>query len=199
VQVYRDNTPPPKRLKFLLESIGEEEFRRLLDEEMTRRQPVKCRGDDKSSLFAPTGTFVTVPVFAGELKADTLGQLAAIATDKAGGYLATTTDQNIAVLASSTNEEAAIHTALEQAKLSASSSLMIANFRVCPGNHECRMGLSATRDVARQIIGLAGESASAKSWAISGCRNSCSQPQLADYGIVTSKLTREEDGERQPL
>lgn len=197
VQVYRDNTPPPKRLKFLLESIGEREFRRLLDEEMSQRQPVKCH-DDKSPLSSPKGVFVTVPVFAGELSADTLEHLAAIASDKAVGYLATTADQNIAILASSTREEAVIHTAIEKAELGASSP-MIADFRVCPGNHECRMGLSATRDVARQIIGLAGESASAKSWAISGCRNSCSQPQLADYGIVTSKLASEEEGERQPL
>jgi sulfite reductase beta subunit-like hemoprotein len=199
VHVYRDNTPPPKRLKFLLASIGETEFRRLLDEEMNRRQYVKFYGDVKGSLVAPKGIFVTVPVFAGELNADTLEQLAAIATDKAGGYLATTADQNIAILTSSTSEEMAINTALRGAELTTSSSLMIANFRVCPGNHECRMGLSATRDVARQMIALAGESASAKSWAISGCRNSCSQPQLADYGIVTSKLASEKNGERQPL
>lgn len=199
VQVYRDNTPPPKRLKFLLESIGEVEFRRLFDEEMTRRQRVKYHVDGEIPLLAPKGTFVTVPVFAGELNADSLVQLADIASDKAGGYLATTADQNIAILASSTSEETAIHAALKEAKLGESSSLMIANFRVCPGNHECRMGLSATRDVASQVIGLAGESASSKSWAISGCRNSCSQPQLADYGIVTSKFAAEENGERQPL
>ncbi len=199
VQVYRDNTPPPKRLKFLMASIGKTEFRRLLDEELARRQRVKYQVDGVNSLLAPKGTFVTVPVFAGELNADTLVQLAAIASDKAGGYLATTADQNIAILASSMSEETAIHTALKEAGLGASSSLLIANFRVCPGNHECRMGLSATRDVASQIIGLAGETASAKSWAISGCRNSCSQPQLADYGIVTSKLATEENGDRQPL
>ena len=198
-QVYRDNTPPPKRLKFLLESIGEVEFRRLLDEEMTQRQRVKYHVDGEIPLLAPKGTFVTVPVFAGELNADNLVQLADIASDKAGGYLATTADQNIAILASSTSEETAIHAALKGAEFGESSSLMIANFRVCPGNHECRMGLSATRDVASQVIGLAGESASSKSWAISGCRNSCSQPQLADYGIVTSKLAAEENGERQPL
>ena len=199
VQVYRDNTPPPQRLKFLLASIGEAEFRRLLDEELARRQRVKYQVDGENSLLAPKGAFVTVPVFAGELNADTLVQLAAVASDIAGGYIATTADQNIAILASSISAETAIHAALTEAGLGASSSLLIANFRVCPGNHECRMGLSATRDVARQIIGLAKVSASAKSWAISGCRNSCSQPQLADYGIVTSKLAAEESGERQPL
>lgn len=199
VQVYRDNTPPPKRLKFLLASIGEAEFRKLLDEELARRQRDQYPGDEIAPVATPEGTFIVVPVFAGELNADVLMRLAAISTDKAGGYLATTADQNIALLATSTAEEASIYAALEQEGLSASHSGMIANFRVCPGNHECRMGLSATRDVAKQIITVAEESTSSKSWAISGCRNSCSQPQLADYGIVTSKLASGDNGERIPL
>ncbi|HKL49079.1 MAG TPA: hypothetical protein VJ882_05440, partial [Desulfuromonadales bacterium] len=32
----------------------------------------------------------------------------------------------------------------------------------------------------------------------SGCPNSCSQPQLADIGIVTEKLARNEEGAREP-
>jgi sulfite reductase beta subunit-like hemoprotein len=35
-------------------------------------------------------------------------------------------------------------------------------------------------------------------WAISGCGNSCAQPQLADVGILAVKSVKEEDGRRQP-
>jgi dissimilatory sulfite reductase (desulfoviridin) alpha/beta subunit len=35
-------------------------------------------------------------------------------------------------------------------------------------------------------------------WAISGCPNSCTQPQLADIGIITSSLTKDDNGERSP-
>jgi sulfite reductase beta subunit-like hemoprotein len=36
------------------------------------------------------------------------------------------------------------------------------------------------------------------SWALSGCGNSCSQPQLADVGIVASRLTVDAGGEKTP-
>jgi sulfite reductase beta subunit-like hemoprotein len=35
-------------------------------------------------------------------------------------------------------------------------------------------------------------------WALSGCSNSCSQPQLADVGIVASRLTADADGQKAP-
>jgi sulfite reductase beta subunit-like hemoprotein len=58
------------------------------------------------------------------------------------------------------------------------------------------MGLAPTRDVARQVIAILGPVAGAARWAISGCHNSCAQPQLADYGIVVSGLVKGEDGNR---
>lgn len=199
VQVYREHTPPPKRLKFLLKKIGENAFRKLLGEEMAGRPRVSEQKPGPISLLAPQGVFLTIPVFAGEMSADTLALLAGIVEKKAGGLLATTADQNIALLAASTDEETALLDALEATGIHVSSSGMIANFRVCPGNHECSMGLSATRDVARQVMACAGRESSRVSWAISGCRNSCSQPQLADFGIVTSRLGGEDNGKRQPL
>ncbi|NCP04464.1 MAG: hypothetical protein GW861_13940, partial [Deltaproteobacteria bacterium] len=35
--------------------------------------------------------------------------------------------------------------------------------------------------------------------AISGCANSCAQPQLADFGIFVSKITRNQAGDHVPL
>ena len=43
-----------------------------------------------------------------------------------------------------------------------------------------------------------GETGEKLSWAISGCPNSCSQPQLADVGIITSKLVKGDNDERHP-
>ena len=37
-----------------------------------------------------------------------------------------------------------------------------------------------------------------QAWAISGCPNSCTQPQLATAGIVVSKLVAAEDGAKAP-
>jgi len=188
VQVYRENTPPPKRLKFFLNKIGEEEFRRLLKAEMAQRPYVEQLDVGYFQLIAPRGTFLEIPVFAGELSADILHRLAAISSEHAGGYLATTANQNIALLTESAKEEKSFKKALEQGNIKTELLGSISVFRVCPGSHECRMGLSATREVAQQITTVVNEAAKDKSWAISGCRNSCSQPQLADYGVVTSNL-----------
>lgn len=198
VQVYRENTPPPKRLKFLLNTIGEKEFRRLLNSEMDQRPYIEKPNLGRVQLLAPQGTFLEIPVFAGELKADLLHRLATIASEHAGGYLATTANQNIALLAESGDEEDILRKAFDQNNIKLNPEGITSKFRVCPGNHECRMGLSATREVSKQIATMISENAKDKVWAISGCRNSCSQPQLADYGIVTSKLDTDEAGNKLP-
>ncbi len=61
------------------------------------------------------------------------------------------------------------------------------------------MGLAPTRDIAEKVIGAMSTQGNHKSWALSGCHNSCSQPQLANYGIVTKKLLKNPDGTREPL
>ncbi len=199
VQVYREKTPPPKRLKFLLNTIGEEAFRKRLKAEMTRRPQAKQAELEHLQVLAPQVTFLEIPVFAGELEADALYRLATIASENGKGYLATTANQNIALLAESAEEMETFKKVLEQNDIKLDSSGIIAKFRVCPGNHECRMGLSATRDIAWHITTLIKESVKDMSWAISGCSNSCSQPQLAEYGIVTSKLVSDEAGCKWPL
>jgi sulfite reductase beta subunit-like hemoprotein len=199
VHIYRENTPPPKRLKSLVNTIGEDEFRRLLHIEMEQRPQPEIPEFDADTPLAPDGNFLEIPVFAGEIESTRLRQLATISRECAGGYLATTANQNIALLASSTSEVEEQKKALLQHQIKTEDSESSKRFRVCPGNHECRMGLSPTREIAHGITAAAHPEALAKSWAISGCHNSCSQPQLADFGIVTKKLHKAEDGSRQPL
>ena len=66
------------------------------------------------------------------------------------------------------------------------------------GSHECKMGLGATRDIGRDIVNAIGEARESVIWAIAGCPNSCSQPQLAHVGIVITKTVAEADGQRAP-
>jgi sulfite reductase beta subunit-like hemoprotein len=60
------------------------------------------------------------------------------------------------------------------------------------------MGLVPTRDLAQELIRAMGPSARSRTWAISGCHNSCSQPQLADIGIFVSGLAKDDFGHAQP-
>ncbi len=71
-------------------------------------------------------------------------------------------------------------------------------FRICPGSHECRMGLGLTREIASSIVQKMGPKGENLVWAMSGCPNSCAQPQLADVGVVISRLDNVTTGDRHP-
>jgi len=138
-----------------------------------------------------------LPVFAGELKAEQLVAIADSADHQADGVLMVTANQNIALQLPPGVDAVAELDALQRATGLASAA-PTSTLRVCPGNHECLMGLTATRDVARELLAHIGAQGQKLGWAISGCPNSCTQPQLADVGIVSSALVKGEEGERTP-
>jgi len=201
VRVYKANVEPPKRLKSLIATRGEDEFRRLVAVELAKTAPVRSRdGFDKALLpisadVAPLK--LEVPVFAGELKAERLELLAGIAAEAGIAYLQVTADQNLALLPNDAAQRQQLVELLTNAGFAGIDQPQ-AVLRVCPGNHECRMGLAATRELAGQLQQRFGERLHGRTLAISGCCNSCAQPQLADFGILASKSVKGEDGKRTP-
>jgi len=200
VRVYARLAPPPKRLKFLAAQLGEEELSRLVKAEPSYGETLPDRGgfSDNMTQSAEGRERLLFPVFAGQLTAAALRQLAVFARKYAGGVLQATADQNIAFpLSAGVDPEGA---AAELATLAgADADDARVTFRVCPGSHECKMGLAATRDIAKEVIAALSPNARKRTWALSGCPNSCTQPQLADVGIVSSKLTTGEDGAKTAL
>ncbi len=199
VTVYRRHAPPGKRLKHLVREKGESWLREEIERELATVGLLLADGFAKHLVSAatPSEPPLEVPVFAGELAASGLRLLAGIAADHAGGFMVLTPDQNVAFLVRSGEYEEA-ERVLTAAGLTTSSRETEVTFRICPGSHECRMGLAPTRDIARNLLEAMGPEAKRFSWAISGCHNSCAQPQLADAGIVTAGLVKSGDGERAP-
>lgn len=202
LSIYRQHTPKGKRLKHLVREIGQDGLRRLLQDSLDG-EPVLPLPDGFDKCLTPRDAGHPAPlearVICGELGAGQLRGLAAIAATHAGGFLVLTCDQNVALFpltAADTNPAAA---ALAAAGFSGSSREERVVFVVCPGNHECRMGLSPTRDIARAALAAMGPAGERFSWAIAGCPNSCSQPQMFDAGIVTAKLTKGAEREPRPL
>lgn len=201
VTVYRRHTPHGKRLKHLVRERGEGGLRELLREELAGKEPLFL-ADGFAKHFTPpvpaSGTIrLEARLFAGELTAAVLRRLAKIATDHAGGFMVLTCDQDAAFLVREEARERALK-ALAEAGFSGVSREGRVTFRVCPGSHECRMGLAPTREVARSVLEAMGPKGEQLSWAIAGCTNSCSQPQLAEAGIVVTRQSKMEDGERHP-
>lgn len=200
VRVYARLAPPPKRLKFLAAGLGEDELRRLIEAEPSYGGGLSPASGFPDNLTAPakSGRLVAA-VFAGQLTAKDLRALADFADKYAGGMLQVTADQDIAfTLAANTDIDSA-RLELQSVARSFSPAGLPAVFRVCPGSHECKMGLVPTREIAQAVVNDMPESAKDLAWAISGCPNSCSQPQLADAGIVCSRLTAVEGGEKVPM
>lgn len=202
VKVHKQNTPVGKRLKHVVKAVGEERFRQLLAEELQDAVDLEMAdGFEKRLTALPHGPRVRLQahIFAGDVDTATFRQLADIAERFAEGYLALTADQNVAFLLGSASNSEAAQKDLADAGFSGETLAERTAFRICPGNHECRMGLAPTRDVARDVIAALGEKGRAMTWAISGCGNSCAQPQLADVGILANKSVKGDDGRRQPL
>jgi sulfite reductase beta subunit-like hemoprotein len=199
IRIYRDGVERGKRLKHLLNAIGEDEFRsRLRAATPTPPAPTPTSGLGETLSLKSAVEPLTVRVFAGELSAAGLRRLAHLAKDYADGSLLITADQDLAFLPGDASRRSALQRHLAGLGLDEQTTAPQPCFRICPGNHECRMGLSATRDVARQVLTLLPTSSAGQSFAIAGCPNSCSQPQLADFGIITRTLVKDADGRRTP-
>ncbi len=199
VTVYATHAPPPKRLKYLAKEFGQAELRRLIEAEPLYNQLLPAVAGLPESLIAGAEGCqrLELPIFSGQLTADQLGEIAAVADRCADGMLMVTADQDLALLLSP-GVELGKELELLRQRTTLPFSGDSPTLRVCPGSHECRMGLAATRDLAGQLqqqIGIQGER---RSWALSGCPNSCTQPQLAEIGIVTAVLHKDEDGQRTP-
>lgn len=200
LRIYEAHTPAGKRLKHLVREIGEEEFRRrvLADPALAEELPtVPSLTGNMVPVPESAGHRLEVPVFAGELAAETLEALAEIARRYCGGMLMVTREQNVALHVAPGQDAAEVQEALRKAGVLDESVRGRVCFQVCPGNHECILGLAATREIAADLLQQMGSAAQQLTWAISGCPNSCAQPQLAEVGIIVSRLLSEE-GNRTP-
>jgi sulfite reductase beta subunit-like hemoprotein len=199
VTVYARLAPPPKRLKFLASEFGEEELIRLIKAEAAFSEELQDRGGFSENLSRPRDgrQRLLLPVFAGQLTADELREVAAFSAVHSDGLLQVTAEQDLAFPLSAASADQ-VETALTAVPQKLSQTVPPVTFRICPGNHECKMGLTATRDLAKTLIDAMPEEAKGLVWALSGCGNSCTQPHLADVGIVSVKLVASEQGGKEP-
>lgn len=197
LKLYEARTPAGKRLKHLVREMGQEAFRKEVLEGAALLPELP-------TVPTLTGTLVPLPaagaprleahVFAGELKSEGLAALAVIAREFCGGILMVTGDQNVVMHLVEAGDAERAQEALGKAGFAAERAADRVTFRVCPGSHECIMGLAPTREVAAAVLEQMGEEALKLSWAISGCPNCCAQPQLSGAGIVASRLVNDQAG-----
>ncbi len=145
-RVYAAHTPAGKRLKHLIREKGESEFRRLVALEPSAAEELPAVSGLQENLVQISGERrVCAQLFAGDVTSNQLIELADFADRWADGVMMATTDQDIAFHVTTAHNLAEASVALARCSFSSSP----VTFRIYPGSHKCRMGLSATRDVAR--------------------------------------------------
>jgi len=200
VRVYTAHTPAGKRLKHLVREIGREEFVARVFAEPSAAEELPTVLSLSSSLVPEVASpkhRIEVGVFAGELASSELAALAEIGTKWGGGMLLVTGEQNIAFHIDERADLDVVRQELVYAGFPGTDRRERINVRICPGSHECPVGLGPTREIAAELVEKLGPAGLKLTWAISGCSNSCAQPQLADAGIIISRLANE-GGERSP-
>jgi ferredoxin-nitrite reductase len=197
LKVYQLHTPAGKRLKHLVRETGREVFRQLVFAHPGTDEDLPVSASLAERLFPEAKERIEVPVVAGELKSADLLFLSGLAERLCGGMLLITADQNVVLHLESAERREEAEKALKEAGLSGGTPQAQVCFRICPGNHECILGLAPTREVAEAMVAQMGPEALTQSWAISGCPNCCAQPQLSDNGVVCSRIAGA-DGERTP-
>ncbi len=192
IRVYKSWGEKGRRLKHLLNQVGEAELRQRISD-ARKLVPDQYFNDafPKALLPDEQSRRIRLEIFAGQLPAKRLADLCELADNAGIAWLLVTPDQDIELVLGGQDDEIEGHLVQAGFELSDQAGAL----RVCPGNHECRMGLSATREVAQRLREEFGEHLDTRSIAISGCANSCAQPQLAEFGIIASKLQR--DGEQR--
>ena len=199
---YRDHAPAGKRLKHLVREIGRTGFVELLGKQQGGELTLPLPDEHEKTCAMVIPEFhapsLEAAVFAGELTAAALRSLAVIAAEHADGFLVLNRDQNVSFPIGNRPDRERAAAALAQAGFLGHPREERVRFRVCPGSHECRFGLVPTRDMARELLAEMGREATTLTWAIAGCPNSCSQPQLASVGVIATRMVQEQQDERQP-
>ncbi len=199
IAVYTTHAPPPKRLKFLARQFGEQKLRQLIEAEPVFAEsfPAESGFPENLSTGESGSHQVELAVFAGELVSEQLIRIADAADTWADGIVQVTANQNVLLTVTPGGDVAVLGKRVEDTTGLKWDTAPQA-FRICPGCHECSMGLSETRTIAAMLLEQVGDTGKKLTWALSGCPNSCTQPQLADVGIVSSSLVKGDNGERTP-
>jgi ferredoxin-nitrite reductase/sulfite reductase (ferredoxin) len=201
------------RIKFLVEKLGWEEFRRRVGEirETLPREPLSIpelrEYPETRTHEAPAGgadprwlrhnvrsqkqagfATVTVVLPRGDVSADQLDEVAAIADAFSDGFVRASPSQNLILRWVRHSNLPALHARLAKIGLAEPTAGTAQDVTSCPGASTCALAFTHSKNLAGALRDLMeehrelfqGEPLSIK---ISGCPNSCGQHHVADIGF----------------
>ena len=146
---------------------------------------------------------VTVSLPLGDLTAQQMRGLAAVARRYVGDTVRTTVEQNIVLRWVSLADLPDLHRDLAALRLAEPGAGTIADITACPGTDTCKLGIASSRGLAAELRERLGSAAAPPDPAVeglriktSGCFNSCGQHHVADLGFYG--VSRTVDGYTVP-
>ncbi|MEZ5992053.1 MAG: phosphoadenylyl-sulfate reductase [Planctomycetota bacterium] len=188
------------RLKFVLNDLGLDRVRKLILEKWV--PPTEVEQSPRLALTPPAARFsvdgihaqedggfrVRVPIVAGDLTWQQAKAIVSVAERAGASRIDLCVRQNLSIPDVAPEQVPALVAKLEALGYPPSGWFGARDIVACPGATSCRKGFVETHEFA-QVLSDALEAVSAPSWAkrlrisVSGCPNSCSQPQLYDIGF----------------
>lgn len=208
LSVYRDNglraNRQKARLMWLIDEWGIETFRAEVEKELGRAMLPAAAEDeidwdkrDRIGIHKQLQeglNYVGLHVPVGRLSADTMFELARLAEVYGGGEIRLTVEQNVIIphIADSKLEAFLSEPLLEQ--FSIDPSPLTRSLVSCTGAQYCNFALVETKQRALQIAKeldaqLDIPNRARIHW--TGCPNSCGQPQVADIGLMGTKVRKD--------
>ena len=196
---YSDRTKRAKsRIKFLVERFGEQGFVEKYREEFERtKQALAAQAYPQGEWRQPTGGEIPGPgaprrLFAqhqaglfvlpvalptGDITPTQLRGIAALLRTHGLGEIRTTQDQNLSIVNVPQASVAALRSGL--AGLGLHGPIAGDDVVACPGTSTCRLGITASPEIAPHLSGGKAD----LRIRVSGCHNGCAQPETGDIGI----------------
>jgi len=194
---YSDRKKRAKsRLKFLVERFGEENFkekyRRILDATESRlkkldenhqgrkNHPLRWCNIDfnaRSEDLAEPKSTVRLNISLGDISSSQIREISEAMKKFHLKNLRTTQQQNLLMVDVKEKNKNDLLSQLKKFSepLESNSAEVVA----CPGSWTCRLGITASRDMAKTI----SQDIGSLKVNVSGCHNSCAQPQISDIGL----------------
>lgn len=206
--------PANGRLKFVVQALGADRFRRLWADAFEAAQrrphpepvPVPLLDDEEQAAilrYRPVGGWsagvrpqrtpgqasVTIEVPLGDTNQSELDLIADLADRYGDGSLVLGRDQDVVLRNVAVVDVDHIRRAVAARGLTFAGEGSSAAVRACTGSAVCAIGIAEAPDTARLLLAAPGlRRNSSLRVHVSGCPNSCAQHQASDIGLAGSKV-----------
>src|SRR4051794_36272475 len=199
------------RLKYVLDRLGMEKFRALVEEKLgtkfVRVPPGAMKARPAFDRAAHIGvhaqkqaglTWIGVVLPVGKLSAEQMRGLAKIAGDLGDGDIRLTVWQNLLISGVPDDKVALAEAAVEALGLGTKATSVRAGLVACTGNIGCKFAASDTKrhaeDIARWCESRVELDGPINIY-LTGCHHSCAQHYIGDIGLLACRVATSDEGD----